>query len=172
MHADLAMNGLQRWRPYHRIMRGEVYALRLLRRTEFWESRHGVGARLVTTILKVRLRRQCERLGFELPRGVVGPGFSIAHSGLLVIANNARVGARCRIHHGVTIGRGKEGSAPVIGDDVFIGPNAVVLGPITVGDGAMIYPNAVVTHDVPPGHAARGVPAVVVPMGQPMSWRP
>lgn len=47
----------------------------------------------------------------------------------------------------------------VIGDDVFIGQRAVVLGGVTIGDGATIGAGAVVTRDVAPGATVAGVPA-------------
>lgn len=47
----------------------------------------------------------------------------------------------------------------VIGDDVWIGRGAIVLGGVTIGDGATIGANAVVTHDVPAGAVVAGVPA-------------
>jgi serine O-acetyltransferase len=116
------------------------------------------------------MRRLSERLGFDIGRQAVGPGFSIAHSGLLVVHPDARIGARCRIHQGVTVGAAN-GAAPVIGDDVFIGPNAVILGGVHLGDRSFVYPSAVVTVDVPEGCAAAGVPATVRP-GRHEVWRP
>lgn len=168
--ADAAMNGVDRWRPVHALTRGVVHFLHVLRSCEYWENQSGPLAAVATVVLKARLRRLSERLGFDVGRHSVGPGFSIAHSGLLVVHPDARIGARCRIHQGVTIGAAN-GGAPVIGDDVFIGPNALVLGPVSIGDRAFIYPSAVVTSDVPAGHAAAGIPATVRPGKHPV-WRP
>jgi acetyltransferase-like isoleucine patch superfamily enzyme len=50
----------------------------------------------------------------------------------------------------------------VIGNDVWIGDDAVLLGGITVGDGAVIGAGAVVTKDVPDYCIVFGVPAKVV----------
>lgn len=59
--------------------------------------------------------------------------------------------------HGVT------GTGPVvIGDDVFIGQNCVVLGGVRIGDGATVGAGAIVTKDVPAGTVVGGVPARVI----------
>ena len=50
----------------------------------------------------------------------------------------------------------------VIGDDVWIGPNAVVLKGVHIGAGAFVEPGSVVTSDVPPGARVLGNPARVV----------
>jgi serine O-acetyltransferase len=56
------------------------------------------------------------------------------------------------------------GGVPKIGNDVFIGTGAAVLGPITIGDGARIAANSLVIADVPPGMLAMGVPAKNYPI--------
>jgi serine O-acetyltransferase len=63
----------------------------------------------------------------------------------------------------VTVGWDYRGARrPIIGDNVFIGAGAKVLGAVTVGDGARIGANAVVVCDVPAGATAVGVPARIV----------
>ncbi len=52
--------------------------------------------------------------------------------------------------------------APVIGNDVWIGCNAVVLRGVTIGDGAIVGASAVVTRDIPPFAIAVGIPARVI----------
>ncbi|HEX4411549.1 MAG TPA: CatB-related O-acetyltransferase [Xanthobacteraceae bacterium] len=48
-----------------------------------------------------------------------------------------------------------------IGNDVWIGNNANVLGGVTIGDGAVIAASSVVTKDVPPYAMVAGVPATI-----------
>ena len=50
----------------------------------------------------------------------------------------------------------------VIGDDVWIGANAVILPGVTIGHHTVIAAGAVVTKDVPPYTLAGGVPAKVI----------
>ena len=87
-----------------------------------------------------------------------GPGLVLIHSDGIVINATVRGGANVKIEHQATIGAEKDAS-PTIGNGVFIGAGARVLGGITVGDGARIGANAVVISDVPAGATAVGVPA-------------
>jgi serine O-acetyltransferase len=91
----------------------------------------------------------------------IGPGLVITH-GFNTILNAERIGRNCWAHHEVTLGWNYGSGCPTIGDDVFIGAGAKVLGKIVVGDGARIGANAVVVHDVPAGATAVGVPARVI----------
>jgi serine O-acetyltransferase len=61
----------------------------------------------------------------------------------------------------VNIGEANDG-APMIGDNVYIGPGAKIFGAITIGDGVAIGANAVVHRDVSPGVTVGGVPARVI----------
>lgn len=100
--------------------------------------------------------------GLDIPPDArIAGGFYIAHPvGVTVLAE--RIGARCEIIGGVTIGKRVGDMGPVIGDDVYIGAGARVLGPIVVGDRAKIGANAVVIEDVPAGATVVGVPGKVI----------
>ena len=54
-----------------------------------------------------------------------------------------------------------EGGAPMIGNNVFIGAGAVILGNIKIGDNAIIGANSVVLRDIPANAIAIGVPAKI-----------
>ena len=101
--------------------------------------------------------------GISIPHEAqIGAGLYIGHFGTIILHPDVRIGQRCTIMQGVSIGlswgKGHHG-VPIIGDDVYVGPNAFVGGSITVGDGASIGANSVVTRDVAPGTMVRGVPA-------------
>ncbi len=102
--------------------------------------------------------------GNEIPPTVeIGPGLMIWHSGGIVIHGAAKIGERCTLHQGVTIGiRYGGGETPVIGDRADFGAYAQVLGGVTVGDDCTIGAMAVVLSDIPAGATAVGIPAVAI----------
>jgi serine O-acetyltransferase len=103
--------------------------------------------------------------GIAIDRGMrVGRQFRIIHAGGIVLHPEVVFGDRCGIMHNVTVGTNMDKpGTPVIGDDVFIGTGAVVIGNIKVGSGALIAANSLVFFDVPEDALAMGVPAVIYP---------
>lgn len=88
--------------------------------------------------------------GIEISRHArIGPGLYIGHSGGIVVGPAASLGARCSLSQGVTIGVRAGGGAPQLGDDVYIGAGAKVLGAVRVGNNVKIGANAVVHRDIP-----------------------
>ena len=87
-----------------------------------------------------------------------GPGLVLIHASGIVINGNVRGGTGIYIEHQVTIGAERRES-PAIGDNVFIGAGAKIIGNVSVGSGARIGANAVVVEDVPANATAVGVPA-------------
>jgi len=99
------------------------------------------------------LRHLKVKYGFDISyRTTIGKGFYIGHFGGIVINGDAVIGENCNLSQGVTIGvlvRGNKTGIPKIGDRVFIGPGATILGGITIGNDVLIGANAIVTFDVP-----------------------
>lgn len=104
--------------------------------------------------------------GLEMSPGAdIGGGLYIAHPrGVVIVAH--RIGRNCSVIANVTVGMRNEWAFPEIGDDVFIGAGARVLGNIKIGNGAKIGANAVVINDVPAGATVVGIPARVVAIDQ------
>jgi serine O-acetyltransferase len=99
------------------------------------------------------------------PTAVLAPGVHLIHcEGPIAIHPHVTIGERVGIMHNVTIGAGDDGGVPRIGDDVFIGVGAVILGNVVVGEGAQIGANSLVVADVPAHHVAIGVPARCYPI--------
>jgi serine O-acetyltransferase len=116
--------------------------------------------RVITTLAKMLT-------GVEIhPAAVIGEGFFIDHGIGVVIGETAQVGRNCVMFHNVTLGgtgkhRGKR--HPTVQDNVFIGTNSVLLGPITVGANSRIGANSfIIMHDVPPDCTVVGTPARIV----------
>ena len=102
------------------------------------------------------------RFGLEIWVGAeIGGGLYVPHPSGTVIAIR-RMGRNCSVIHSATLGMRNRWEFPDIGDEVFIGAGARVLGGISVGSRAVIGANAVVLHDVPIGATVVGVPARVV----------
>lgn len=92
----------------------------------------------------IRFHRLRVKYGFSIPLNVFGPGLSIAHFGSIVVNGNAKIGENCRIQDSVTIGATNgESDAPVIGNNVFIGSGARIIGKVNIA----IVANAVVVKD-------------------------
>jgi len=95
------------------------------------------------------------------PQALIGEGFYLYHRGTVFIGP-VMIGRNCCVSHNVTIGRAyKNGQIgrPTIGDNVWIGPGAVVVGKINIGNNVFIAPNSVVNTDVPDNAMVAGYPA-------------
>jgi serine O-acetyltransferase len=98
------------------------------------------------------------------PQATIGGGLYIAHIGGVHINPGAVLGRNCDVAHRVTVGTsamGREG-APVIGDGVYIGTGATLIGKIKIGNGAKIAANTLVISNVPAGATVMGVPGRIV----------
>jgi serine O-acetyltransferase len=99
------------------------------------------------------------------PSAIIGHSFYIGHFGNVIINANAVIGNNCNISQGCTIGvsgRGAKRGVPVIGDNVYIGANAVVAGCINVGNNVVVGALSLALTDVPDNAVISGVPAIVV----------
>jgi serine O-acetyltransferase len=103
--------------------------------------------------------------GVELPcEARIGRRFKIEHFGGIVVSGDATFGDDVVIRNGVTVGLrqvGRRGS-PTIGNRVDIGAGAKILGAIVVGDDVAIGANSVVINDVPANSIAVGIPARII----------
>lgn len=99
----------------------------------------------------------------------VGTQLLLPHPYGIQISRNASIGSRCTIFQHVTIGEshGTMDGSPRIEDDVVIGANAVLIGPIVVGKNSVVGAGTVLTTSVPPDSIAVGVPGRVIRQNKP-----
>lgn len=104
----------------------------------------------------------------------IGPGLRILHGWGLVVNANARIGANVTLFHGVTLGQkddlrpaGRVTHYPELGDGVWVGPHAVVIG-VAIGDECIVAASSVVTKPMPrrmvvAGNPGKAVAEVAIP---------
>jgi serine O-acetyltransferase len=103
--------------------------------------------------------------GIEIhPGATIGDRFFIDHGMGVVIGETTVIGDDVLLYQGVTLGgtglqKGKR--HPTLGSNIVVGTGAKVLGNITIGDNSYIGANAVVIKDVPPNSTVVGVPGRV-----------
>lgn len=109
--------------------------------------------------------------GCVIGRGTqFGEGLVFMHPIGVVINGAVRGGHHIIIESGVVIGaahNGPHAKVPNLGNHIFIGTGAKILGPITIGHHVTIAANAVVVKDVPDGAVVAGIPATIIKMTPP-----
>jgi serine O-acetyltransferase len=103
------------------------------------------------------------------PHAVIGPGLHIPHP-IGIVAGPIRAGRNLTLMQNASLALRDRSlpyedhnNYPCLGDNVTVGPGAVLLGGVAVGDDVLIGANAVVLTDVPAGYRAVGNPARVLP---------
>ncbi|WP_297517224.1 serine acetyltransferase [Flavobacterium sp.] len=104
--------------------------------------------------------------GISIPASAqIGHSFYMAHFGGIILNSNTIIGNNCNISQGVTIGvsgLGVKRGVPIIGNNVYIGANAVIAGKISISDNSLIGACSLVSSDVPENGVVVGVPAILV----------
>lgn len=96
------------------------------------------------------------------PHTPIGKGLVI-HNFSTIFVDALRIGENLTLNQGVTVGPDwTRTGRPQLGDNVFIGSGAKILGGVTVGDNVVVAANALVIRSVPANCIVAGVPAVVV----------
>jgi len=100
----------------------------------------------------------------DIPSSIkIGKSSKFAHRGLgCVIHPRTIIGEGCKIFQHVTIGSRNGEGPPVLGNNVYIGAGACILGEVNIGNNVKIGANSVVLNDVPDGSVVVGVPGRVI----------
>lgn len=144
-----------------------VFTLRLCQAL----TENGVLRVLLLPIAKIAHRISCHWAAVDLPwRTKIGPGFCIVHGWGLVVSEGALIGANVTLFHGVTLGRsdvihpdgGRDIRYPSLGSNVWIGPNAIVVGGVNIGSGSRVIGGSFVFKDVESNCMVSGNPAHLI----------
>ena len=161
LEADRVVLGIDRQWP--RFLGDEIWKFqRSLRKVEFLENcEKNFMNRVSCLYARYCLEKMSIKLGFTIPRNVFGSGLSIEHRGSIVIHYGVKICENCRIHQGVTIGSDLiHGKFPKLGNNIIIGPGAVIVGAIEIADGIVIGANSFVNKSfTEPNITVAGCPA-------------
>jgi serine O-acetyltransferase len=148
------------------LFQGESYKYSFWMRTCRFARSHPLLKYSLYPLAAIMLNHYRYKLGISIPYQTdISSGLYIGHFGGVVVHPLAKIGKNCNISQGVTIGqanRGKYKGYPCIGDNVFIGPGAKILGAVHIGNDVAIGANCVVTKDVPDNAVVAGVPGRVI----------
>lgn len=121
--------------------------IRLLRKEEYYANVRT--DKLGTLMYLYYLRRKNtlgNKLGFKIPKNCFGPGLTIYHHGEIIVNEDARIGANCKLHGGNCIGNnGKFNLELRIGDNLDMGIGAKIVGNVILENDVTVGANAVVT---------------------------
>lgn len=132
--------------------------LKYFRKCQFSSGVLAVMNRFIFRLIKRRM--SVELFG----KTKIGRGLYIGHPYGITINAGAIIGENCNIHRGVLIGqenRGLRKGVPTIGNCVWIGVNAAIVGKIKIGDDVLIAPNTYVNCDIPSHSVVFGNPCII-----------
>lgn len=161
IHRDVRLRTLLR-----ELLFGDSYKYVFWLRTSQYAQRRRGHRLLLYPLARLFLHHYGRRLGIGIPVQVdIGPGFYISHFTGVFVNSNSTIGRNCNISQGVTLGlanRGPRKGVPSLGDNVYLGPGAKVVGKVRIGNNVAVGANAVVTRDLPDSAVAVGIPAKVI----------
>ena len=140
--------------------------LRILRITEY--CLNNINRRNPLSIIRFALfffvyRRLQLRFKLFIPLNVVGPGLYIPHRMGGIIINALKVGRNLSINTGCIVGKkGDNENRPTIGNNVEICIGAKIIGKVIIGDNVIIAPNSVIVKDINPNCIVGGVPGKII----------
>ena len=136
--------------------------MRLKRFCNYWKEHNKV----VFIVGRIVYEHYKRKYNTDIPASTqIGFGCKIRHLGGIVINPGVVIGNNVDILNGVLLGqmdRGRKKGTPTIGNNVFIGTNAIVVGKINIGDDVVIAPGSYVNFDVPSHSIIIGNPGKII----------
>ena len=125
--------------------------------------------RIIRLLWHFFMRMCMYRTGIQIPLGTrIGEGFRIVHFGHIVINPNTKIGKNFNISQGCLIGnsQGKHAGTPIIGDNVCMNANSIIIGGVSIGNNVLIAPGVFINFDVPDNSIVIGNPGKIVERGE------
>jgi serine O-acetyltransferase len=148
------------------VLIGESYKYNFWMRTCSYLRTNPLLKYTIYPIAMIMLHHQTYKLGISIPPNThIDSGLYIGHFGGIVVNGESVIGKNCNISHGVTLGqanRGKSKGCPTLGDNIYIGPGAKIVGAVKIGNNVAIGANCVVTKDIPDNSVVVGIPGKVI----------
>ena len=138
--------------------------IKVYSRAKKYSDFHGFKAILALPIIHYYRYYYGHLLGMDIPLNTkIGDNFVVWHCFSIAIHPSTQIGDNVTMRHCTTIGSSHPGGkAPIIGNNVDIGCNSVILGEIKIGNNVTIGAGSVVLHDVPDNAVVAGNPAKVI----------
>lgn len=105
------------------------------------------------------------KFGIQIPTQTkIAPGFRIVHFGTIVVNPETIIGKNFNISQGALIGNtsGKRQGTPIIGDNVCMNANSIIIGNVKIGNNVLIAPGAFINFDVPDNSIVIGNPGKII----------
>lgn len=132
------------------------------RKCEYWREKN----KIIFIFYRLFYEKYKTKYMMDIPARVkIGKGLRIEHIGNIVINPEAQLGENITLLNGVLIGaqnRGEKRGFPCIGNYVWIGTNAIIVGGIKIGDNVLVAPGAYVNFDVPDNSIVIGNPGKII----------
>lgn len=127
---------------------------------------HKKKSKLLFLIWYMLLKHYQYKYGIQMSyKTQIGDGFYFGGINSITINKDTIIGKNVNILKGVLLGynpRGEKKGCPKIGDQVWIGPNSVIVGNVNIGDKVLIAPGAFVNFDVPSNSIVIGNPGKII----------
>lgn len=142
-----------------------VNAVYIFRKMQYLRSKKGYLNKLRVKMLQLKLAQKYGILAS--PDAVIGKGLRFVHPTSIVIGMHVVAGDNLSLYQNTTLGGGRKGDVnkgnqPVLGDNVTIFANSLVLGKICIGNNVIVGANSLLLESVPDGSVCVGSPAKVI----------